>query len=160
MQVSYICGDDASPSSCASVDSAAMTPDEVRPLLDAPSGAVLAVYRADGSAYISPVWFRVADESVEIVVAHDDPKIERLRIDPRCIFMAFETTPPFRGLRIESETQLSSADVHEARLAIATRYLGDADGGCYVEQRTKPGTVVRVPLASARTWDLGSTLPS
>jgi hypothetical protein len=137
-----------------------MSPEDMRPLLDVPSAAVLAVYRADGSAYISPVWFRVADESVEIVVADGDPKIERLRIDPRCIFMAFETTPPFRGLRIESEAQLSSADVHEARLAIASRYLGDTDGRRYVEQRTKPGTVVRVALASARTWDLGSILPS
>jgi hypothetical protein len=74
--------------------------------------------------------------------------------------MAFETVPPFGGLRIESDAHLSSAQVADARLAIATRYLGDVDGRRYVEQRTKPGTVVRVPLASARTWDLSSILPS
>ena len=137
-----------------------MTSDEMGALLDAPSAAVLAVYRADGSAYISPVWFRAVDQWVEIVIAQGDPKIERLRIDPRCIFIAFETAPPFRGLRIESDAQLSSTEVAESRLAIAVRYFGNVDGRRYAEQRTKPGTVVRMPLASAKTWDLSSILPS
>lgn len=33
------------------------------------------------------------------------------------------------------------------------------DGHRYVEQRTKPGVVVRLPLAKARTWDLRRILP-
>jgi hypothetical protein len=73
--------------------------------------------------------------------------------------MAFETTRPFRDLRIESDATLSDADVREARLVIASRYLGEADGRRYVEQRTKPGVVVRLPLPGARTWDLRSILP-
>ena len=137
-----------------------MTAEELTALLDALPAAVLAVYRADGTAYMSPVWYRVANGSVDIVVADGDLKIERLRSDPRCLFMAFETEPPFRGVRIESEAQLSSADVQETRLAIASRYLGEADGERYVEQRTKSGTVVRLSLVSARTWDLRAILPS
>jgi hypothetical protein len=73
--------------------------------------------------------------------------------------MVFETARPFRGVRIESNATLSDADVREARLAIASRYLGDVDGRRYVEQRRKPGVVVRLPLAGARTWDLCSILP-
>lgn len=68
-------------------------------------------------------------------------------------------TLPFRGLRIEGNATISNESVREARLAISSRYLGETDGRRYVEQRTKPGWVVRLPLAKARTWDLGSILP-
>ena len=129
-------------------------------LLDAPSAAVLAVYRADGSVLMSPVWFRAVDECIEVVIAEGDAKLERLHVDPRCVFMAFETVPPFAGLRVEADAALTSVGVREARLGIATRYLGAEDGERYVEQRTKPGTVVRVPLSSARTWDLRPILPT
>ena len=64
-----------------------------------------------------------------------------------------------RGLRIEGNATLRDEGVREARLAIASRYLGEADGRRYVEQRTKPGVVVRLPLAGSRSWGLGSTLP-
>ena len=74
--------------------------------------------------------------------------------------MAFETAPPFRGLRIEADATLVPDGVREARLAIASRHLGAEDGRRYVEQRTKPGVVVRLPLSAARTWDLRAILPS
>jgi Pyridoxamine 5'-phosphate oxidase len=131
-----------------------------RVLLEAPSAAVLAVYRANGTVLMSPVWFRADDEWIEIVIAEGDAKLERLRVDPRGVFMAFETTPPFRGLRVEAEATLSAEGVRAARLAIASRYLGAQKGQQYVEQRTKPGVVVRLPLSSARTWDLQPILPT
>ena len=133
---------------------------EAPTLLQAPLPAVLAVYRANGSILMSPVWFRADDASVEVVIAEGDPKLERLRVDPRCVFLGFENAPPFRGLRIEADARFSSDGVDEARLAIASRYLGADDGRRYVQQRTKPGVVVRLPLASARMWDLRGILPS
>ena len=129
-------------------------------LLEAPSAAVLAVYRADGTVLMTPVWFRADDDRIEVVIAEGDAKLERLRVDPRCVFMAFETAPPFRGLRVEAEAALSAEGVRAARLAIASRYLGAQKGQLYVEQRTKPGVVVRLPLSSARTWDLQPILPT
>ena len=131
-----------------------------RALLDAPSAAVLAVYREDGTVLMSPVWFRSVDEWVELVIAEGDAKLERLRVDPRCVFMAFETVVPFRGLRIQADARLVSDGVRDARLAIASRYLGHEDGTRWVDQRTKPGTIVRLPLSAARTWYLGPTLPT
>ena len=95
-----------------------------------------------------------------MVIAEGDLKLERLRVDRRCVFMAFETEPPFRGLRVEGEAELTADGVRAARLAIARRYLGDAASQRYVEQRTRPGTLVRVQLSSARSWDLRSILPS
>ena len=44
-------------------------------------------------------------------------------------------------------------------MGISSRYLGEEGGRRYVEQRTKPGIVVRLPLAAARTWDLSAILP-
>ena len=132
---------------------------QVRHLLDAPSAAALAVYGTDGAIVTSPVWFHVVGEQIEVVVAEGDPKLERLRIDPRCVFMTFETVPPFAGLQIRANATLSSDGVREARLAIASRYLGRETGERYVEQRTKPGVVVRLPLTAARTWDLRLILP-
>jgi len=53
-----------------------------RALLEAPSAAVLAVYRADGTVLMSPVWFRADDDWVEIVIAERDAKLEQLRAEP------------------------------------------------------------------------------
>jgi hypothetical protein len=41
----------------------------LRTLLEAPSPAVLITYRRDGSADMSPVWFRYTGEAFEVVVA-------------------------------------------------------------------------------------------
>jgi hypothetical protein len=125
-----------------------------------PYAATLAMVRPDGSILTSPVWYRQVDDRIEIVIAEGDPKLMQLRLSPRCVFLAFETTPPFRGLRIEAEASLEAVGVREARLAIATRYLGADDGQRYVEQRTTPGVIVRLPLASARRWDVSAILPT
>lgn len=68
--------------------------------------------------------------------------------------------PPFAGLRVEADATLASDGVREARSQIASRYLGIEDGQRYVEQRTKPGVLVRLPLSAARTWDLRPMLPA
>lgn len=128
-------------------------------LLEAPSAAVLAVYQSDGQILMSPVWFRFADPWIEIVVAEGDAKLERLRADPRCVFMAFETVPPFVGLQVRSEATLSADDVRASRLAIASRYLDRQAAQRFVQERTQPGVVVRLTLADARSWDLRAILP-
>lgn len=44
------------------------------------------------------------------------------------MLLVFETTRPFRGIEVRTETALTADGVGDARLAIASRYLG-ADGG-------------------------------
>ena len=133
----------------------------MRGLLVKPSPAVVTVYRPDGEAVVSPVWFRVSGEWLEFVVAATDSKLEYLRADPRCIVLIFETVRPFGGLRIRANADIVRDENSAARREIAARYLGNVDGARYADVgRRPPGFVVRLPVAAARSWDLSATLPT
>jgi PPOX class probable F420-dependent enzyme len=122
---------------------------------------VLATYRRDGSALVTPVWFRWNTPAFEVVIAEDDVKLGHLRRDPRCVLVVFETVRPFRGIEVRAEAQLLARDVTPERLAIAGRYLGAADGARFAEERrTKHGILVRLVPASPRVWNLSATLPT
>ena len=132
--------------------------EDLRSLLDGPAPAVLLTYRADGSADMSPVWFRVAGERFEVVVAKSDKKYGHLQRDPRAVLMVFEAVPPFRGVKVRSEVELDDEGVQEARRAISARYLGTEKAEDFVAARG-PGAVVRIPTSAARAWDLAGILP-
>jgi hypothetical protein len=129
---------------------------EIRSLLDAASPATLTLYREDGEAITSPVWFRVADEAFEVVVAASDHKLGHLRRDPRCVLLIFEAIAPFRGVMVRDRASLLFDAGAQVRLAIASRYLGHDNGRAYADLRRRPpGWVVRLPLGAARGWSLG-----
>ena len=129
-------------------------------LLDAPSPATLTLYREDGEAITSPVWFRVHDSAFEVVVAATDHKLEHLQRDPRCVLLVFESVPPFRGVRVMGRATLVSDDRSQARLAIASRYLGPEEGQAYADlDRRQTGFVVRLPTTAAQAWSLADKLP-
>ena len=127
--------------------------------LDAPLPAVLATYRKDGSVLMTPVWFRRDGGAYEVVVAEGDAKLRNLRCDPRCVLLAFEATPPFRGIEVRGEAELIEGDVTAARADIAGRYLGAEAGSRFAAERTKPGVLVRL-TAEPRAWDLSAILPA
>ena len=102
----------------------AFSPDGFESLLDGPSPAVLTTYRKDGTALVSPVWFRFADGLFEVVIAEGDVKLRHLARDPRAILVVFESVPPFRGIEVRGEATLVEGDIGEARATIAARYLG------------------------------------
>lgn len=133
---------------------------ELRSLLDAASPATLTLYRADGEAVTSPVWYRVEGAAFEVVVAATDRKLEHLRRDPRATLLIFEAVRPFRGVQVHGRVSIDEDDGSRVRLAIASRYLGAQDGRAYADLgRRPPGFVVRLPLDWARGWDLADKLP-
>jgi len=135
--------------------------EEVRSLVEAPSPAVLATYRKDGSALVAPVWFRWHDGAFEVVIAEGDVKLFHLRRDPRCILVVFEAIAPFRGVEVRGEGELLECDVTPARTAIGSRYLGAPDGERFAaERRSKPGVLLRLAPTSPRVWDLSAILPT
>lgn len=133
---------------------------EMGALLEAPSPAVLTLYRPDGSGLTAPVWFRANGDALEVVIAAGDRKLAYLGHDPRCTLLVFEATPPFRGVQVRAEAVLSTEGVAEARRSIASRYLGEDRGRRFAEQRGERGFVLRLPLGNARTWDLQAILPT
>jgi PPOX class probable F420-dependent enzyme len=133
---------------------------QVRTLLEAPSPAVLTTYRRDGSALVSPVWFRWADGVFECVVAEGDVKLRHLARDRRCILVVFESVPPFRGVEVRGVPELVEGDVTAVREAIAGRYLGIEAGKRFAaERRSHPGVLVRLDAHDVRVWDLSAILP-
>lgn len=134
--------------------------EQVRSLLEAPAPAVLATYRKDGSAFVSPVWFRWQDDGFEVVIAEGDVKLRHLAANPECILVVFETAPPFRGVEVRGSAELIEGDVTPARREIAGRYLGEEAGARYAAQRTKPGVLLRLEAREPRVWDLTPILPS
>lgn len=134
--------------------------DGVRSLLEAPSPAVLTTYRKDGSALVSPVWFRWHDDAFEVVIAVGDLKLGHLARDPRCALVVFEAVPPFRGVETRGPAELVECDVSPIRAEIAGRYLGAADGARFAAERRKPGVLLRLAADSPRAWDLSAMLPT
>ncbi len=104
----------------------------VRSLLQVPSCRAHDV-RQDGSALVTPVWFRFADGAFEVVIAEGDVKLRHLRRDPRCALLVFEAVRPFRGIEARGVAELIEGDVTSARAAIAGRYLGASDGRRFAE---------------------------
>jgi PPOX class probable F420-dependent enzyme len=134
--------------------------ERVRTLVDAPSPAALTTYRKDGTAVVSPVWFRWTDEAFEVVIARDDVKLRHLARDHRCALVIFETSRPFRGIEIKGPAQLVECDVTPARTEIAGRYLGPEDGARFAEERrSRPGILLRLVPDEPRVWDLAGILP-
>ena len=135
--------------------------DGVRSLLEAPSPAVLTTYRKDGSALVSPVWFRWNDGAFEVVIAEGDLKLRHLARDPRCVLVVFEAVRPFRGVETRGVAELVECDVGPARAAIAGRYLGAADGARFAAERSsRPGVLLRLAPGEPRVWDLSGILPA
>jgi PPOX class probable F420-dependent enzyme len=132
----------------------------LRSLIESPSPAVLTTYRKDGSANVSPVWFRWQDDAFEVVIARGDVKLKHLARDPRCVFLVFEAVPPFRGIEVRGVPELVERDVTADREDIAGRYLGADGGRRFAAARTsKPGVLLRLPATDARVWDLAAILP-
>ncbi len=128
-------------------------------LIDGPSPATLTMNGKQG-AVTSPVWFRLADDTFEVVIAAGDRKLGYLRDDPRCVLLIFEAIRPFRGIEVQAAATLVPDESALTRLAIASRYLGQPDGRVYADLRRRaPGFIVRLPADAARVWSLADKLP-
>jgi hypothetical protein len=133
--------------------------EKVRSLLEAPAPAVLTTYREDGSALVSPVWFRWSDGAFEVVIGAGDVKLRHLAANRECILVVFESVPPFRGVEVRGTADLIEGDVAPARREIAGRYLGEDAGARFAAERTKPGVLLRLAAGEPRVWDLSRILP-
>jgi PPOX class probable F420-dependent enzyme len=133
----------------------------MRSLLEAPSPAVLQTSRANGSALVTPVWFRWSDPVFEVVIADDDVKVRHLEHNPTCALVVFEAVPPFRGVEARGQATLTRCDVTELRTSIAGRYLDAAAGARFATERaSRVGVLLTLVPERVRAWDLSAVLPA
>jgi PPOX class probable F420-dependent enzyme len=120
-------------------------------LLQRPLLAVLATYRADGSALLSPVWHEWRAGGFDVITGGDGVKARHLRRDPRAGIVVAEHDPPYRGIELRSRARLLPAGADAVR-RIAIRYLGEAQGEVWAEQ-SGDDTLIRLEPGELRAWD-------
>jgi PPOX class probable F420-dependent enzyme len=136
-------------------------PEDLADLLELPLVAVLATYRKDGDALLSPVWHRWRDGGFDVVVYSGDVKLQHLRRDPRASIVVYEHDPPYRGLEVRGEARLLQEGVAEAVASMGVRYLGEENGRAYAETVSPDRSVlVRLEPTHVRGWDFADDWPA
>jgi len=121
-------------------------------LVELPLLGVLATYRRDRTALLSPVWHEWRDGGFNVVTTSDGVKARHLRRDSRAGLVVCEPSPPYRGVEVRSSAQLVTAGVDEAAVRIASRYLGPEAGRAYVAQGSDD-LLLRLEPSTLRAWD-------
>lgn len=127
-------------------------PEDLGDLLEQPLVAVLATYRADGTALLSPVWHEWRDGGFDVITTGHGVKVRHLRRDPRANIVVFEHHVPYRGIEIRGEARLQTDDVAATVRRIATRYVG-ADAGAAYAESAGDDTIIRLEPGRLRAWD-------
>lgn len=127
--------------------------DELGDLLERPIVAILATYRANGEALLSPVWHEWREGGFNVVVGVDDAKARHLRRDQRAGLVVFDQEPPYRGLELHGRVRFVEEGVAEAGDRIAKRYLGEERGVAYGESIDFEEVIVRLEPGVVRAWD-------
>ena len=129
-----------------------LTPDDLGDLLELPLLAVLATYRRNGTVLLSPVWHEWRDGGFHVVTGARDVKAGHLRRDPRAGIVVCEHGPPYRGVELRANAQLSALEDSSIIRRIATRYLGPEGGERYAESGGDD-LLVRLEPGDLRAWD-------
>ena len=129
-----------------------LTMDDLGDLVERRLLAVLATYRRDGSALLSPVWHEWSDGGFGVVTGSRDVKARHLRRDPRASIVVCEPVPPYRGVEVRCNAQLASATGGDAVRRIASRYLGAEAGAAYA-QSASDDVLIRLAPGDLRAWD-------
>jgi len=114
--------------------------------------AVLATYRRDGGALLSPVWHRWRDGGFDVATSLHDTKVRHLRSDPRAAILVYEPAPPYRGVELRTRPVLLTQGARETAREIAVRYLGAEAGEAYAA-RAIDDVVIRLEPGTVRAWD-------
>jgi PPOX class probable F420-dependent enzyme len=125
-------------------------------LVDLPLLAVLATYRADGTALLSPVWHEYRDGGFNVCTSEGDIKARHLRRDPRAGLVVAEPVPPYRGVEVTTEATFVRDGVEATVERVAIKYLGEAKGRQYA-QSAPDDIVVRLEPGRLRAWDFSDT---
>jgi PPOX class probable F420-dependent enzyme len=137
-----------------------LPPDELQRFLDEPLIAILATYRRDGSAILSPVWHEWDGSGFNLVVGADDVKAKCLRRDPRASLVVAQQVPPYTGAEMRTDARFTDDDAIALNTRLATRYLGEAAARGYIEgQSARDFVAIRLEGGTMRSWDYRDYFP-
>ena len=131
--------------------------DELADFLALPLVAVLATYRRDGGVLLSPVWHQWRDGGFDVLCEPNDIKVRHLRRDPRASILVYDNEPPYRGVEIRTNAQLSHIDRADVVREMSIRYLGQEAGEAYAAG-SADSVLVRLEPGVVRTWDFADDI--
>jgi len=107
---------------------ASMTPEHMAAFLATPRLGMLSTLRRDGSPITVPVWFEWDGAAVRIFTGRDDPKVRRLRRDPRAsLLVANNVGEPEAWVAFDGAVTIERAGVLELAERLAARYWDMSD---------------------------------
>ena len=130
---------------------------ELADFLALPIVAVLATYRRDGGVLLSPVWHQWRDGGFDVLREPNDIKVRHLRRDARASILVYDNEPPYRGVEIRTNAQLSDIDRAEVVREMSVRYLGQEAGEAYAAD-SADSVLVRLEPGEVRTWDFADDI--
>lgn len=102
---------------------------------------VLSVERADGPPLVTPVWYRYSPGGVvEVSTERSTEKAQLLERSGRASLCVQREAVPYAYVTVDGPVELGRAD-REARLDIASRYLGPEGGAEYIEHGPSDDTL-------------------
>jgi len=137
---------------------AAMTRAEREVFLADVHVGVLAVEEPGRGPLAIPIWYRVDEGQVVMVMGGDSLKARLLRAAGRATFTVQDETPPYRYVSVEGPVSFGPRPADD--VALATRYLGPELGRWYVEANPPTASEVEVRLRPerCRTYDYAKVL--
>ena len=116
---------------------------------------VLGVARPDGPPSLTPVWYRLADDAVEMVTASSSAKIGLLRATGQASLCVQRESAPPAFVTVEGHVRVGPSTPATVE-AIASRYLGPDGGAAYA---AGPGShddaLLTLDIERWRTTDFG-----
>jgi PPOX class probable F420-dependent enzyme len=104
----------------------------------------LATTRADGRPHVAPVWFVLDGDDLLFMTGANSVKGRSLRRDPRAALTVDLEEPPYAFVLVEGRVEISEdlADMLPASIAIARRYVGDAEAEAFGRRNAVPGEML------------------
>ena len=103
-------------------------------LIGQPIMSFVTTMRPDGTPHVTPVWHLVDGDEVVVAVARDTVKARNVRANPQVALCVAADQRPQPWALINGTARLSEERVEEIVRTVSFHYLGEEEGGPYVEE--------------------------
>ena len=102
-------------------------------LIGQPIISFITTIREDGTPHVTPVWHLVDGDEVVVAVARETVKARNVQANPQVALCVAADQRPQPWALINGTARLSEERVEEIVRAVSYHYLGEEEGGPYVE---------------------------